>query len=76
MTENAKKHVLDVYLVKDKSVCNLVCTFVIDSVQLTKKKTLKFLSYCKMRQRPCMTLDRRRTATGMLIEGASGRKGC
>ena len=41
MTENAKKHVLDVYLVKDKSVCNLVCTFVIDSVQLTKKKNAK-----------------------------------
>ena len=56
MTENAKKHVHDVYLVKDKSVCILVCSFVIDSVQLTEK-TLKFLSCCKMQQRPGMTLN-------------------
>ena len=33
-----KKHVHDVYLVKDKSVCILVCSFVIDSVQLTEKR--------------------------------------
>ena len=32
-----KKHVHDVYLVKDNSVCILVCSFVIDSVQLTEK---------------------------------------
>ena len=32
-----KKHMHDVYLVKDKSVCILVCIFVIDSVQLTEK---------------------------------------
>ena len=32
-----KKHVHDVYLVKDKFVCILVCSFVIDSVQLTEK---------------------------------------
>ena len=33
-----KKHMDDVYLVKDKSVCILVCSFVIDSVQLTEKR--------------------------------------
>ena len=32
-----KKHVHNVYLVKDKSLCILVCSFVIDSVQLTEK---------------------------------------
>ena len=37
MTENAKKHVQNLYLVKDKSVCILVCSFVIDSVQLSEK---------------------------------------
>ena len=34
-----KKHVHDVYLVKDKSVCILVCSFVIDSVQLREKRS-------------------------------------
>ena len=33
-----KKHVHDVYLVKDKSVFILVCSFVIDSVQLAEKR--------------------------------------
>ena len=33
-----KKHVHDVYLVKDKSVFILVCSFVIDSVQRTEKR--------------------------------------
>ena len=33
-----KKHVHDVYLVKNKSLCILVCSFVIDSVQLTDKR--------------------------------------
>ena len=33
-----KKHVHDVYLVQDKSVLIVVCSFVIDSVQLTEKR--------------------------------------
>ena len=33
-----KKHVHDVILAKDKSVCILVCSFVIDLVQLSEKR--------------------------------------
>ena len=33
-----KKHAHDVYLVKNKSVCILICSFVTDSVQLTEKR--------------------------------------
>ena len=38
-----KKHMHDVYLVKDKSVCIPVCSFVIDTFQLTEKR-LNFLT--------------------------------
>ena len=61
------------YLVKDKFVYILVCSFVIDSVY---RKTLKFFNYCKMGQRPGMMLDQRRTAIGMLIGDAFNREGC
>ena len=46
MQKKKKKRVQDVYLVKDKSVCILVCSFVIDSVQLTEKR-LNFLAIAR-----------------------------
>ena len=67
-----------VYLVKDKPVCILVCSFVIDSVQHTEKRHLKYHGALLQQatKRPEMTLDQRRTAIGMLIGGASVRERC
>ena len=42
-----KKHVLDVYQVKDLCLCILVCSFVIDSVQLTEKTLKLFLAVAR-----------------------------